>query len=153
MDKRSMARSMQAYKDKLRRYDLKVTQQRLAVHDAMLRLGHASADMVCDLISSEGTQKVTVASVYNILTQMAMLGIYQHRLSDNNKMYFDVNTSKHIHLYDTHNSAFIDVMDEKLYSEIEEKLSGRRFRGYRVDGLDIQILVHPSSRRKIRKDV
>lgn len=151
MDKRSMARSMQAFKEKLRRYDLKITKQRLAVHDAMLRLGHASADMVCDLISKEDNQKVTVASVYNILSQMALLGIYQHRLSSNNKMFFDVNTFKHIHLYDTENHEFMDVVDDNLYSYIEEKLAGRRFKGYRVDGLDIQILAHPS-RKKILKE-
>ena len=148
MDKRSKTLSIQAFRDTLRRHHLKVTPQRLAVHEAMLELGHASADMVAELILEKGKTKVTVASVYNILAQMSMLDIYQHRLSSNNKMYFDVNTFKHMHLYNTVDSSFIDVKDDTLCAEVESLLSGRRFKGYRVDGFDINILVHPSSRRR-----
>ena len=150
MDNRSKTKNIQIFKEKLRRSNLKTTSQRLAVHEAMLQLGHACADMVCEYIEKEGKQKITVASVYNILAQMALLGIYHHRLSSNNKMYFDVNTFKHIHISDTENNSYTDLVDDSLYAEIESKLAGRRFKGYRVDGYDIQILVHPSSRRKIQ---
>ena len=85
------------FKKILKKHSLKATPQRLAVHEAMAALGHASADMVAEMIKEKGTAKVTTASVYNILTQMAMLGVYDYRLSANNKMYFDVNTFKHIH--------------------------------------------------------
>ena len=69
-------------------------------------------------------------------------------MSSNNKMYFDVNTFKHIHVYDTENHVYIDVKDEDLYKEIESKLLSKRFKGYKIDGIDIQILAHPSHRRK-----
>jgi hypothetical protein len=58
----------------------------------MIELGHASADMATEKIKANGAAKVTLASVYIILTHMAMLKIYNYRLSANNKMYFDVNT-------------------------------------------------------------
>ena len=82
----------------LKRHSLKATPQRIAVHQAMLDLGHASADMVSEYIEKIGV-KITAASVYNILSQMSMLGIYKYRLSANNKMYFDVNNFDHIHLH------------------------------------------------------
>ena len=91
---------LEEFKTILRKHSLKATPQRLAVHEAMMSLGHACADMVTQAIKEKGAAKVTVASVYNILTQMAMLGIYHYRLSSNNRMYFDVNTFKHIHFYD-----------------------------------------------------
>ena len=94
--------------------------------------------------SSSGQAKVTVASVYNILTQLSLLGIYHHRMSDNNKMYFDVNTFKHFHLYDAVNHKFQDVIDDELYTLIEEKLLSRRFKGYKISGIDVQILARPS---------
>lgn len=148
MEKNSKAPTIEVFKDLLRKNGLKVTPQRIAVHEAMLSLGHGCADMVTAEILRTGKAKVTVASVYNILTQLSLLGIYHHRLSENNKMYFDVNTFKHFHLYDTVNHTFSDVIDDELYSQIENRLLARRFKGYKIDGIDVQILVHPSARQK-----
>lgn len=135
------------FKKILKKHSLKATPQRLAVHEAMSALGHASADMVAEMIKEKGTAKVTTASVYNILTQMAMLGVYDYRLSANNKMYFDVNTFKHIHLYDHENHLFKDVIDDELIDIIESYLSKKRFRGYKVEGFDIQIVGKPTRKK------
>ncbi|MBQ6287414.1 MAG: transcriptional repressor [Bacteroidales bacterium] len=148
MEKNNRSLDLEEFRYSLRKYGLKVTPQRIAVHKAMLNLVHASADMVTSWILNEGEANVTVASVYNILTQLSMLGIYKHRLSSNNKMYFDVITTDHLHLYDTLNHSYVDVMDDLLYKELERKILPRRFKGYKIDGLDIQILVHPVSRGK-----
>ena len=59
--------TIEEFKKVLKKHDLKATPQRLAVHEAMISLGHASADMVTEAIAAKGTTKVTVASVYNIL--------------------------------------------------------------------------------------
>ncbi len=141
------APSIEEVKEILRKSGFKATPQRLAVHQAMLRLGHASVDAVCDEIPSISDTKVTTASVYNVLSQMAAIGIYQRRTSANNKMYFDVNTFKHFHLYDTENNEYKDVIDEELNAIIEERLEKRRFRGYKVDYVDVQIICHPAKKR------
>lgn len=148
MEKNNKATTIEIFRELLKKNGLKVTPQRIAVHEAMLRLGHACADMVTDEITKTGKAKVTVASVYNILTQLSLLGIYNHRFSENNKMYFDVNTFKHFHLYDTVNHVFSDVIDDELYSLIESRLLTRRFKGYKIDGIDVQIMAHPSVKRK-----
>lgn len=113
----------------------------------MMTLGHACADMVTEAIKEKATAKVTVASVYNILTHMAMLGVYNYRLSANNKMYFDVNTFKHIHLYDQENHMFRDVIDDDLIKLIESHLGRKRFKGYKVEGVDIQLLGRPTRKK------
>ena len=92
------APDLEEFKTLLRKHTLKATPQRMAVHAAMMELGHASADMVCEAIAREGKVNITVASVYNILSQLALRGIYQHRMSANSKMYFDVSTYRHIHI-------------------------------------------------------
>ena len=148
MEKNKKAPTVEEFRELLKKNGLKVTPQRVAVHEAMLKLGHACADMVTAEILNVKKAKVTVASVYNILTQFSLLGIYHHRLSENNKMYFDVNTFKHFHLYDTMNHTFSDVIDEDLYDQIETKLLARRFKGYKIDGIDVQILAHPSVKGK-----
>ncbi|MGM9785673.1 MAG: Fur family transcriptional regulator [Candidatus Cryptobacteroides sp.] len=138
--------SMEEFRALLKKHSLKATPQRLAVHEAMMSLGHASVDMVTEKVLASGT-KVTAASVYNILSQLALLGVYDHRLSSNNKMYFDVNTFGHIHLYDIENHTFKDVVDDELFMMIESKLMRKRFKGYKVEGLDIQIIGRPSRRK------
>ena len=139
--------TIEEYKAILRKHSLKATPQRLAVHEAMTELGHASADMVTESIKAKGTAKVTLASVYNILTHMAMLGVYHYRLSANNKMYFDVNTFKHIHLYDHENHTFRDVIDDELVAMIESHLSRKRVKGYKIESIDIQLIGRPNKKK------
>lgn len=139
--------TIEEFKQILKKHSLKATPQRLAVHEAMISLGHASADMVTEVIAMKATTKVTVASVYNILTNLAMLGIYHYRMSSNNKMYFDVNTFDHMHLYDKENHVFKDVMDEELLTLIQSHLARKRFKGYKVESIDVQIIGRPTRKR------
>ena len=139
--------TIEEFKTLLKKNSLKATPQRLAVHEAMMTLGHACADMVTEAIKEKGTAKVTLASVYNILTHMAMLGIYDYRLSANNKMYFDVNTFKHIHFYDQDNHVFKDVVDDELVALIESHLSRKRVKGYRIESFDIQLVGRPTRKK------
>ncbi len=148
MEKFNKVPDIKEFRELLKKNGLKVTPQRVAVHEAMLKLGHACADMVADEIQKDDNTKVTVASVYNILTQLTLLGIYQHRMSENNKMYFDVNSYKHLHLYDSANHTFSDVVDEDLYRSIETIILSRRFKGFKIDGIDVQILAHPTGRSR-----
>ena len=139
--------NLEEFKAILKKHSLKATPQRLAVHEAMMTLGHASADMVTDAIKEKESAKVTVASVYNILTHMAMLGIYHYRLSSNNKMYFDVNTFKNIHFYDHSNHVFKDVIDDELVQMIETHLSRKRVKGYKIESFDIQLVGRPTKKK------
>ena len=151
MDKINKAPSIEEFKSLLKGNGLKVTPQRLAVHEAMLRLGHSCADMVTAEILASGQAKVTVASVYNILTQLSLLGIYHHRMSNNNKMYFDVNTFKHLHLYDSINNSFQDVIDDELIAFVESRLKQRKVKGFKIDSIDIQLICHPTRRRSVKR--
>ena len=139
--------TLEEFKEILKKHSLKATPQRLAVHEAMIELGHASADMVTEKIKAKETAKVTLASVYNILTHMAMLKVYSYRLSANNKMYFDVNTFKHLHFYDQMNHVFRDVIDDELVSLIESHLSRKRVKGYKIEGFDIQLVGRPTRKK------
>lgn len=135
------------FRTQLRRHGLKATRQRVAVHDVMMDLGHASADMVREELVRRGTP-VTVASVYNILAQLADLRIYTRRLSATNKMFFDINNTRHIHLYDRENHTFRDLADEELQALVNAHLKRRKFKGYTVEDIDIQIIARPTRKSK-----
>ena len=125
---------------------LKATPQRLAVHQAMRTLGHASAEEVAAQIAAQGGTAVSSASVYNILTTLADLRIYDRRSGRGNKMVFDVRSGRHLHLYDTRDETWQDLDDEELLSLVEAHFKGRRFRGYKIDGIEVQLLCHPTRR-------
>ena len=144
----NMMPTLDEFRTRLRLHDLKATRQRMAVHEAMMVLGHASADMVSEEIDRKGTVKVTVASVYNILSQLADLRIYTRRLSANNKMYFDISTNRHVHLYDRENHRYRDVFDEELMDLVQSHLKRRKFKGFTVEDIDIQLIARPT--RKAR---
>lgn len=135
------------FRTQLRRHGLRATRQRLAVHEAMMELEHASADMVCEKLSERGTS-IPTASVYNILSQLADYRIYGRRLSATSKMFFDVDSSRHIHLYDRENHCFLNVVDEQLPLLIASQLKRRRFKGFTVEDLDVQIIVKPTRKKK-----
>jgi len=142
------APDINTFKKLLKNHEMKATPQRIAVHEAMMHFGHASADMISEFIKENSDTEITVASVYNTLSQMAQIGIYEYRTSSNNKMYFDINTKKHIHLYDSRNHEFKDIDDEELVSMVESHFKGRRFRGYSLDAIEIQLICHPTRSKK-----
>ena len=137
----------EAFRKRLKAHGLKVTGQRLAVHGAMMSLIHASAEQVRERIGS--SCRISLASVYNILTELADNNIYSRRLSANNKMYFDVFPERHVHLYDTRNNEYLDIEGQDLLDTIEAGLKRHRFRGYKIDGFDIQILCHPTRKKML----
>ena len=139
--------SLDDFRTQLRRHNLKATRQRIAVHEAMMGLGHASADMVREELARQGS-RVTVASVYNILSQLADLRIYGRRLSATNKMFFDVNNFKHIHLYDRENHTYRDLIDDDLSALVASHLKRRKFKGYSVEDIDIQLIARPTRKLK-----
>ena len=138
--------TLEEFRTQLRRHKLKATRQRLAVHEVMMELGHASADQVQETLRQRGTP-VTVASVYNILAQLADQRIYGRRLSATNKMFFDINNSLHIHLYDRENHTYRDLMDDELQNLVNAHLKRRKFKGYTVEDIDIQLIARPTTRK------
>jgi len=140
--------SMEAFQGRLKELGLKATPQRSAVHEAMISLIHANADMVAEHISARSETRVTVASVYNILSGMSELGIYSRRMSPENKMWFDVNAFRHLHAYDAAEGTFIDIMDDELAKLFEDRLKRVRIKGYKFERADVQIICRPVKKKR-----
>ncbi|NLZ19020.1 MAG: hypothetical protein GXY24_01945 [Bacteroidales bacterium] len=132
------------FKRQLRDKNLKATPQRMAVHEAMSALGHAAAEDVSLWIAEYGDVSVSPASVYNILSTLADLGIYGRCSGRGGKKIFDVRAKQHFHLYDTRSEAWRDLEDPALLELLEAHLKGRRFRGYRLEGFELQLLCRPT---------
>ncbi|MBQ9410070.1 MAG: transcriptional repressor [Bacteroidales bacterium] len=140
-------RSVEEFKTQLHRHGLKATRPRIAVHGVMMELVHASPDQVVDRFREAGV-KVTVASVYNILSGLADKHIYSRRLSAAGKMFFDAVPEPHVHLYDRENHTYRDVVDDELMAHVAEHLGRRKFKGYTIEDIDVQFIVRPTKKKK-----
>ena len=130
-------------RDRLNRCGLKATAQRMRVYAAMCALGHASADAVYQYLDGQG--RMTMATVYNVLESMTDAGLLVRRPSFGSKMYFDVNTDAHCHLYVEDSAELIDFCDESLQREVEERVRAQMPAGLQVGRVEIQVLCHRQS--------
>ncbi len=139
-------RTVDEFKTQLKRHGLKATRPRIAVHTVMMELVHASPDQVVEKFRESGV-KVTVASVYNILSQLADNHIYSRRFSSSGKMFFDAIQEHHVHMYDRENHIYRDVIDDDLTALVQEHLRRRKFKGYTIEDIDVQFVVRPTKRK------
>lgn len=130
---------MQEIKEKIQRSGLKATPQRIAVYDLMKRLGHASADMLVEKLQ-DFFPSITVATVYNVLESFVEAGLLVRRCSSNNKMYFDVNTYDHAHIYDEQCNTYTDFYDEGLVNLVSEYMKDKLPENFNLRTIDIQLI-------------
>ena len=128
-------------RERLNQCGLKATPQRVRVYEAMCTLGHASADAVFQHLGA-GQGKMTLATVYNVLESMTQAGLLTRRPSFSSKMYFDVHTDAHCHIYQQDTAAISDFRDEALQRSVEERIRAQLPPGLQLDRVEIQILCH-----------
>lgn len=143
--------NLDKFKITLKSRGLKATPQRIAVHNAMLSLVHASAEQVAGAILEQKGSRVTTSSVYNILEELTSLGIYRQLPSPDNRMYFDVDNSSHAHLFNKASSEFRNIQEEEIMQAIGEHFRNKRYRGLKVESIDLSIVCRPSrtAKRKV----
>lgn len=143
--------NLDKFKITLKSRGLKATPQRVAVHSAMLGLVHASAEQVAQAVLEQGGVRVTTSSVYNILEELSSIGIYRKLPSPGSKMYFDVDNSSHVHLFDKVNSEFRNIQEEEILQVIGEHFRKKRYRGLKIESIDLSLICRPSrsAKRKI----
>ena len=133
--------SMDEIRARINQCGLKATPQRMRVYAVMCRLGHASADRVYqELGGALGT--MSLATVYNVLESMTEAGLLVRRPSFSSKMYFDVNTSEHGHLYRQDTQEIIDFSDAPLLQAVEARIREALPDDLVFDRVEIQVLCH-----------
>lgn len=130
---------MRTIKEKIKESGLKATPQRIAIYSVMQDLGHASADMLVARIQ-DVFPSITVATIYNVLESFVEAGLLQRRSSTNNKMYFDVNTYSHAHLFDEQGNVYMDFNDEVLMDMVYEYVKDKLPEGFDLKNIDIQFV-------------
>ena len=118
---------------------LKVTPQRIAVYKAMGRLGHACAEDVIAEVHKE-SPTITVSTIYNVLDCLAANKIISRILTGNNKMYFDISTHEHYHLYSETSHRIEDFDNTELVAIVKEYMRSKQIAGFDLKEVKVQLI-------------
>ena len=102
-------------KNILRQSNLRPTKQRIAIFDILFRQEnwHFSADIVEKKCSENGV-KISTGSIYNVLNDFYAKGLISKVMIDDDRSWFDTNTSDHFHVYDTNDRKLYDIEPEDI---------------------------------------
>ncbi len=95
-------------KERLAHYQLKATQQRIVLYDALLHLhNHPTAEMLYEYVKTENPS-ISLATVYKTLDTFVSAGLAAKVMSDNGTARFDGYMDHHSHLYCTNTEEIVD---------------------------------------------
>ena len=102
-------------KDVLRQNNLRPTNQRIAIFNILFKEEnwHFSADIVEKKCSEKGI-KISAGTIYNVLNDFYAKGLISKVMIDDDRSWFDTNTSDHFHIYDTKDRKLYDIAPEDI---------------------------------------
>lgn len=128
------------YKSKLTESNLKVTPQRLAVLEAILKLkNHPTAENIIDFIR-RAHPNIAVGTVYKVLDILTEKKIIKKVKTDCDVMRYDGILEKHHHLYCEESDRIEDFYDDGLDKMIESYFKEKKIPNFKIDDYKLQII-------------
>lgn len=128
------------YKNKLIESKLKVTPQRLAVLEAILKLNnHPTAENIIDFIR-KAHPNIATGTVYQVLDVLTEKNIIKRVKTDKDVMRYDGIMDKHHHLYCVESDRIEDFFDEELNSLIENYFKKKKIPNFKINDIKLQII-------------
>ncbi|MDR3339442.1 MAG: transcriptional repressor [Candidatus Symbiothrix sp.] len=118
---------------------LKVTLQRIAVYQAMEVLGHACPEAIITEIHKV-YPTITIATIYNVLECLVENKILTKVMTGDNKMYFDIRTDEHHHLYSAQDHRIEDFDDPLLMEMIRNYLCSKKMDDFELEEIKVQLV-------------
>ncbi len=135
----------------LRSKGLKVTPQRIAVFEAVLkRKNHPTAIEISEYIKKEHPH-ISVGTVYKVLDLLVEKGLLKKVKSEKEVMRYDAFTAPHHHLYDSESDRILDFEDPELDRILQDYFSRKKIEGFKIKDISLQIIgeFHPQNNKKI----
>ena len=119
---------------------LKVTPQRIAVLEAVIKLNnHPTADQVIEFIK-KNNPNIAIGTVYKILETLIDKKIIKKVKTDKDIMRYDAMLDNHHHLYCSESDKIEDYFDDKLNKMLENHFAKKRIPNFQIDDIKLQII-------------
>lgn len=131
--------SIEDIRNKLSDKGLKVTPQRLAILDAIFKVGgHPSADNIIEYIR-QSNPNIASGTVYKVLDTLIENKLIKRVNSDRDIMRYDGKMEKHHHLYCIECDVIEDYVDEELDELLKNYFKSKDIKGFCIKDLVLQI--------------
>lgn len=128
-----------AIRDKLQEKGLKVTPQRVAIFDAIVKLrNHPTADNIIDYIRSNHPN-ISVGTVYKVLDSLVENNLVKKVKTERDIMRYDAIMTNHHHLYCAETDRIEDFVDDKLNHLLTEYFRKNKIKNFNIQDIKLQI--------------
>ena len=122
--------------EKLRSSGLRPTKQRIQISELLFdrkNTFHFSIDHLNNLLKKKTKIKVSLATIYNTVHAFKKKGYLKEILINQEKSYFDTNTSDHHHFLNVKTNELIDLKNEDVEKiKIKKILPGKKIKSIEV---------------------
>ncbi|MBC8321247.1 MAG: transcriptional repressor [Bacteroidetes bacterium] len=134
-----MKLSIEEIRIKLSEKGLKVTPQRIAILDAIYKLGsHPTADNIIEFIR-QSNPNIASGTVYKVLDTLIENKLVKRVTTDRDVMRYDGIMENHHHLYCSECDLIEDYVDEELDEVLKEYFRKKKFNGFKLEDIVVQI--------------
>jgi len=127
-------------REKLIEKGLKVTPQRIAILEAIIKLNnHPTADNVIDYIR-KNHPNIATATVYKVLEALVNKGLIKKVKTERDIMRYDALLEKHHHLYSSDSDRIEDYLDEELNKTLSSFFEKKEIPGFKIEDVKLQII-------------
>ena len=127
------------FREKLQEKKLKVTPQRVAIYEAIVKLkNHPTAENVIEYIKINHPN-ISVGTVYKVLDSLVENELLNKVKTEKDIMRYDAVLSNHHHLYCTETDRIEDYEDENLNKLINEYFKENKIINFKVKDIKLQI--------------
>ena len=127
------------FKQKLKEAGLRITPQRIAVMEVLLKNSHPTAEKIIEDVQKEHPN-IAIGTIYNILDTFVRLNIITKVNTNNSVARFDPITERHHHLYAADLSAIEDYYDDKLTELILDHLKKCNIPDFKIRDFKLQLI-------------
>ena len=122
--------------EKLRSSGLRPTKQRIKICKLLFdrkQTIHFTINNLSKILKKDKSEKISLATIYNTVHSFKKKGYLKEISVNQNKSYFDTNTSNHHHFLDINTNELIDLKNEDVHNiKIKKRIPGKKINSIEV---------------------
>lgn len=119
---------------------LKVTPQRIAILEAIIKLNnHPTAENIVEFIR-QNHPNISVATVYKVLDAFVENQLIKRVTTEKDVMRYDAIMEKHHHIYCSDSDRIEDFVDEELNELLSKYFENKQIHGFKIEDIKLQII-------------
>lgn len=132
--------SISEIRNKLTEKGLRITPQRIAIYDAILKLNnHPTADDIIALIRQDHSN-IAIGTVYKVLDSLVENGLIKKVKTERDVMRYDAIMENHHHLYCSESDRIEDFKDDELCDLLENYFEKKVIPDFKIEDIKLQII-------------